>query len=287
MTIPASLNRFGSTDSGRAWLAGLSATVAACAARWGLAVGEPFADSWVSLVLPAVTDDGQQVVLKIQYPDRESLNEGDALRLWGGKGAVRLLAENGSDRSLLLERCVPGQHLSTAGPDTGLDVLVGLLPRLWVSPVGTFGSLSNEAQRWIANLPAEYEEAGEPFERRLLEEVVATLAHLAASQGEQMLLHQDLHGDNVLRSEREPWLVIDPKPLVGEREFGLSPIIRSAEFGHSKEHVLYRLDRLTRTLGLDRERARLWAACHALAWGFDGGEVLPGHIEMARWLLAG
>ena len=129
--------------------------------------------------------------------------------------------------------------------------------------------------------------AGEPFEASLLSEVIAILGDLAASQGEQVLLHQDLHGDNVLSAQREPWLAIDPKPLIGEREFGLSPIIRSAEFGHSKENVIHRLNRLTSELGLDRDRARLWAAGQAVAWGFENGKVLPGHIETARWLLTG
>ncbi len=287
MIIPASLARLADTTSGRTWLSGLPAALDACTAMWDLRVGDAFADSWVSLTLPATTRDKREVVLKIQYPDPESDTEADALRLWDGDGAIRLIAENREHRALLLERCVPGHHLSTAGPDVALAVVTGLLPRLWVAPVGPFRSLSDEVERWIANLPGEYERAGEPFEQSMLLDVVAILFELASSQGEQVLLHQDLHGDNVLRARREPWLVIDPKPLVGEREFGLSPIIRSAELGHSKELVMYRLDRLSGQLGLNRERARLWAAGQAVAWGFEGGQALPGHIEMARWLLAG
>src|SRR5207237_10069895 len=85
------------------------------------------------------------------------------------------------------------------------------------------------------------------------------LATLRSTQGEQILVHQDLHGDNVLRAARGPWLVIDPKPLVGEREFSLAPIVRSYDFGHGRKDVLKRLDRLTSALRLDRERARLWS----------------------------
>ncbi|MDJ0952748.1 MAG: aminoglycoside phosphotransferase family protein [Acidimicrobiia bacterium] len=286
MKLPASLARFRSAAEGREWLDSLPAIVAGCAAQWRLTVGPPFPDSYVSLALPAVTSGGDEVVLKIQYPDRESTAEAAALSLWDGNGAIRLLAHDADHRALLLERCVPGRYLSTAGPEAGLTVLAGLLPRLWVPEPAGFGTLAAEVERWIAHLPDTYERCGEPFERMLLDEVIANLQGLAATQGDQVLLHQDLHGDNVLSARREPWLVIDPKPLVGEREFGLSPIIRSAEFGHSKEHVLHRLDRLTGVLGLDRDRARLWAAGQAMAWGFEDGTVLPGHIEMARWLLA-
>jgi streptomycin 6-kinase len=99
-----------------------------------------------------------------------------------------------------------------------------------------------------------------------------------------VLLHQDLHGDNVLSAEREPWLAIDPKPLVGEREFGIAPIVRSCELGHSKPDVLGRFDRLVSDLGLDRERARGWTIAQTIAWAFDG-EHRETHIETARWLL--
>jgi streptomycin 6-kinase len=98
-----------------------------------------------------------------------------------------------------------------------------------------------------------------------------------------VLLHQDLHAQNVLRAEREPWLVIDPKPLAGEREFGVAPIVRSLELGHSRRHVVGRLDRLTGELGLDRERARLWSIAQTIAWSF--GSRFRQHIETARWLL--
>ena len=137
----------------------------------------------------------------------------------------------------------------------------------------------------MGRLPARrWEQRGRPFERRLLDAALDALKSLPATQGEPVLLHQDLHGDNVLAAQREPWLVIDPKPLVGEREFGLAPIIRSRELGHSRRAVLGRLDRLTSELGLDRERSRGWAIAATIAWAFDPA-VLDTHVEAARWLL--
>ena len=259
--------------------------VDAVAKRWRLRLGEPYPDSHVSLVVP-VLRNGREFVLKIQFPHRESEHEAAALGDWNGNGAVSLVDYDSASHTLLLERCTPGHHLADAGADTGLAAMIDLLPRLWVRAGEPYGSLAAEVDRWVADLPAEYEKAGEPFDRGLLEEAMHVLTDLAANQGEQVLLHQDLHGGNVLRAEREAWLAIDPKPLVGEREFGLSPIIRSSEFGHSAEAVTYRLDRMTGELGLDRERSRLWAFGQAIAWGFEDGGVLPRHIQTARWLLA-
>jgi streptomycin 6-kinase len=235
-------------------------------------------------VQAVVTEDGQEAVLKIQEPHRESEHEAAALELWAGDGAVRLLAHDEELHALLLERCVPGTPLSEAGQDAALDVFVELLPRLW-KPAGTpFRPLAEEAAWWLESLPASWGGFGRPFERWLLDAGLDALRELPPTQGEQVLLHQDLHGDNVLAAQREPWLAIDPKPLAGEREFGLAPIVRSFELGDSRRDVLHRLDRLSSDLGLDRERARGWAIGQTLAWSFDS-EYHATHVETARWLL--
>lgn len=253
--------------------------------RNGLVVGEPFEDGVASvLVALAVTADGQEVVLKVQDPHRESEHEAAALELWDGDGAVRLLDHEPDECALLLERCVPGTPLSAAGAETALDVFVELLPRLWKPAGAPFRSLAAEAAWWADALEDTWERFRRPFERRLLDAALEALQELPKTQGAQVLLHQDLHGDNVLAAQREPWLAIDPKPLAGEREFGIAPIVRSRELGHSRRDVLDRFDRLTSELGLDRERARGWTIGQTIAWAFDG-EHQRGHAEVARWLL--
>jgi len=273
-------------EEGRAWLAALPRIVQDSVERWSLQVGEPFPYAYASLALPARRTDGTDVVLKVCFPDRESEHEAAALARWHGHGAVRLLAYDRDSRALLLERCLPGTPLSELEPGRALDVLAGLLPRLWVEGGEPFRPLADEAAHWVGSLPAAWEHAGRPFERALLDAGLAALRDLAPTQGEPVLLHQDLHAGNVLRAEREPWLVIDPKPLTGEREFALAPIVRGAELGDSPRDVLHRLDRLSGELGLDRERARGWALAQTLAWAFAGGSAIAGHVEVARVLAA-
>jgi streptomycin 6-kinase len=100
-----------------------------------------------------------------------------------------------------------------------------------------------------------------------------------------VLVHQDLHAGNVLRAAREPWLAIDPKPLRGEREFSLAPVVRGFELGSGRAAVLHRLDRLCGELGLDRRRAAGWAFVQTLAWSIDpDGSVWTEMFEIARWL---
>jgi streptomycin 6-kinase len=261
---------------GRAWVAELPRLLEECVEQWSLRLEEPIGDGFDAVVIPA-----GDAVLKIQFPHREAEHEADALRVWGGDGAVRLLAHDPERHALLIERARPGTHLTSVGQEAALDVFVGLLPRLWKPAGAPFRPLADEAAWWIGYLPRSWEATGRPIERALLDRAIETLRELAATQGEQVLLHQDLHADNVLSAEREPWLAIDPKPLAGEREFAVASLVRGYELGHSKRATLHRFDRITSELGLDRERARGWAVGQAYAWGIDQ----PGHVEVARWLL--
>lgn len=264
------------SEAGRAWLSALPRLVDECAEQWSLELEEPFAYAYASLAVPA-----GDAVLKIPFPDRESEFEAAALALWDGDGAARLLAYDPARRALLLERLRPGTPLSEIEPEAALDVMVGLLPRLWKPAGAPIRSLADEAAWWADYMPREWEEAGRPFERSLLDTAIGLLEELSRSQGEQVLVHQDLHAGNVLRAEREPWLAIDPKPLAGEREFGIAALVRGRELGTGERAVRHRLDRLTAELGLDRDRAKGWAVGQTIAWGIRHDE----HAEVARWLL--
>jgi len=281
------LRRLRASEEGRAWLARAGALVEECTRRWSITVGPPFDGATTSLVLPAEGSDGSPAVLKLQFPDRESEHEADALRRWDGRGAVRLLAADPERRALLLERCRPGRALTEVEPGRALAILTGVARRLLVPAGPPFRSLSDEAAGWAGGLVARWEAAGRPCERTLVDAALEYLAALPREQGEAVLLHQDLHAGNVLRAEREAWLAIDPKPLVGERAFAAAPIVRGAELGHTPAAVRRRLDAVVDELGVERDRARGWTVAQTVAWAFDGASAVPGHIEVARWLLEG
>jgi streptomycin 6-kinase len=267
-----------------AWLESLPSLVTELAAHWDLELGHPYEGSSVSWVAPA-RRDGHDVVLKVQWPHRECEHEVSALVSWAGEGAVALLDHRPDHHAFLMERCTPGVRLS-ASPDVDpIDVMVDLLPRLWVPGDEPFGSLTDEAARWREGLWTGWATAGEPCERRLVEVADEALRDLAPTQGERVLLHQDLHADNVLSSERG-WLAIDPKPLVGERALSVAPIVRDFTLGHARADVRRRLDRLTAELGLDRERARGWAVAQTVAWAWSSSYA-DRHFETVRWLLDG
>ncbi|MFJ6165559.1 aminoglycoside phosphotransferase family protein [Micromonospora orduensis] len=285
MDLPKGLDRVRGAPAGRDWLAVLPSWLAECTERWSLRLGPPFAQAYASLALPAELPDGTEAVLKLQYPDDDSRYEADALALWDGDGAIRLLARDRERRALLVERCRPGTALHELPMDRALDAVTGLLPRLWRPAGAPFTRLAEETVGWIDRMPRTWERAGRPYERRLLDAALDLLTGLASSQGDQVLVNQDLHAGNVLAADREPWLAIDPKPLTGEREFSVVPLVRGPELGHSPAAVRHRLDRLSADLGLDRERVRGWTIGQTLAWSIDGDVVFAHQIEVVRWLL--
>jgi len=257
-------------DEWRALAPGLAEEVAC---DWALTLGDVYPPGAASHVVAAVCADGAPAALKVFWPHREAEQEAAALRRWDGDGAVRLLREDEERHALLLERCEPGTFLSDAADDP-LGVLIELLPRLWKSAEG-FRTLAEEAELWLE---------GDVPRAPYADVAAALIRELAPTQGEPVLLHQDLHGQNVLAAQREPWLAIDPKPLAGEREFSVAPIVRSFELGHTRREALYRLDRLTSELGLDRERARGWTIAQTVAWS-GGSEWIESHLETVSWLL--
>ncbi|MEV1017623.1 aminoglycoside phosphotransferase family protein [Micromonospora sp. NPDC049801] len=285
MELPEGLGWVRASAVGRAWLTALPTLVAECAERWSLRLGPPFRYAYASLALPADLPDGTAAVLKVQFPDEDSRYEAHALGHWAGDGAIRLLAHDPERRALLVERCRPGTSLHELPMDQALDAAVDLLPRLWRPAGAPFTPLAEEAAGWLDRMPRSWERAGRPYERRLLDAARALLVDLSASQGEQVLVNQDLHAGNVLAAERAPWLAIDPKPLIGEREFSVVPLVRGPELGHSPAAVRHRLDRLSTDLGLDVERVRGWAIGHCLAWSIADQVVFTHQVEVVRWLL--
>ncbi len=265
------------------WLPRAPKLAAECVARWDLRIGEAYPLGAAGYAAPADLPDGTRAVLKLINPHREAEQEADALERWDGDGAVRLLARDDERWAMLIERCEPGTHLSERPAEEALGVLIGLLPRLW-KDAGGFRPLADEAAWWESYVEDEWERGGRAYERRIVDAALDALRALGPTQGEQVLVHQDLHGENVLAARREPWLVIDPKPLAGEREFAVAPIVRSFELGHSKRDALYRLDRLSADLGLDRERVRGWTIAQTVAWS-GGSDYWPAHIDTVRWLL--
>ena len=251
----------------RDWIAALPAIVADLADRWSLCVGEPFQPggqcSWAAPVTDAA---GTSLVLKVgfRFPGGEERDEAAGLRLWNGNGAVRLhtACEGGSWYALLLERCLPGTPLGRALPEPEQDlVITGLLRRLWAQPHTTypFRPLWQMCDGWAGEFEREYEAAdpADQLDPGLARAGIALFRALPKTAGHQALLCTDLHGDNVLAAVRAPWLVIDPKPYIGDPAYDVLQHMLNCEDRLGADPAALAL-RMADLAGLDGSRVRQW-----------------------------
>jgi streptomycin 6-kinase len=285
--IPDRLGWWRERPGGATWLDSLPRLADECADEWSLTLEPPFGQGNVSLTLPVSRADRTPAVLKLAFPEPDSAREADALAHWDGEGAVRVLERDRARNALLLERALPGTSLWELEEDEATVVAASVLRRLWRrSPPEEhpFRALAAEAERWIARLRSDWEALGRPFERRLVDAAAAAARELVPSQPELVLCHQDFQGSNVLRAHREPWLAIDPKPIVGERAFDVASLLRDRRWAIRRDVVERRLELLASELGLERERMRGWGIVHALYWGVGPRKVEPEMVECARLL---
>jgi streptomycin 6-kinase len=268
-----------------AWLKRLPEVVRRLERGWWLTLGAPFGDECGSCawVAPAVRADGTLAVLKLGMPHMEGEHEIQGLRFWNGDPTVRLLEADDELGAMLLERCEPGTSLR-ALPELAQDLVIArLLRRLWRSPSGPhlFRPLSAMTAYWSNETLGDSEQwpdAGLVREGlRLFEELPRT-----ASTAD-VLLATDLHAGNVLRAEREPWLVIDPKPFCGDPAYDVTQHLFNCRT-RLRSDPLSMIGRMADLVEVDRERVRLWAFARAAAEPREdwGNEDL---IALARGLL--
>jgi streptomycin 6-kinase len=265
------------------WIEAVPRALPELAERWSLTLGDPFEAETTSYVLPAQRADGTPTVLKLiypHYPETPFAQEVAGLRMWDGCGIVRLLEADAEIGAQLLERAMPGTAALDLGEADALPIAANVLLRMWSAPATPhpeIKTLAEQARIWATEIERDWNEAGEPYERDLLERATSTLRRLAdlvdrRRADELVLIHGDLHHGNVLRAQREPWLAIDPKPMLGEREYDVrAPLCdrRDALFASPdpSAHLKRRLDALLRGLGLVNPRLALeWAFAVELTW---------------------
>ncbi|MHB8648183.1 MAG: aminoglycoside phosphotransferase family protein, partial [Thermomicrobiales bacterium] len=252
-------------EAGRAWVDGLPALLAACQERWSLVIDPPFPNLSYNYATPATRADGTAVVLKLCFPDQAFVREAEALRLFDGQGAARLLEADAARGVMLLERLEPGTPLrAMADDEQATSIAATVMRRLWrpVPPDHPFPTIED----WAAGLDRYKARIGDtpgPIPAALVDMAATLFAELLASQDEPVLLHGDLHHDNILRARSPSWLAIDPKGLIGEPAYETGALLRNPEelftMPQPARILARRIAQLADALALDRARIRGWA----------------------------
>lgn len=260
--VPELLRSFSEDLQRVAWLDELPQLVEEAARHFGLEVGPPYLPggrtSWVA---PVRTADGKEAVLKVTWPHPEAEHEAAGLRCWAGEGSVLVYGDARLESAflVLLERCKPGTELRDLGEEAQDEVIAGLLRRLWQAEhrQHPFRPLSEMCDQWADEYGTRPPRDRLVLEDDLAAEGMALLRSLPREETETVLLCTDLHASNVLSAEREPWLMIDPKPYVGDPAYDLTQHLLNCHERLLADPVRT-IERLSSLTGMDPGRVRLW-----------------------------
>ena len=289
--VPAELRARGAgRPSWDDWLARAPRLADNLIEEWSLRVDGRALSGQCAMVVPVRTADDRAGVLKISWPHWEAETEHLALRAWHGDGAVELWRADPRRYALLLERARADRDLRSVGVIEACEVVAGLYGRLHVAPLPQTRRLSDLCREWADRLPMLLDT--NLVSRRFVTQAQRLLADLADDPAtDAALIHSDLHYFNVLAATREPWLVIDPKPLAGDPAYEVAPLLWNRwdevlAAGSSREALLARMYAVVDTAGLDENRVRDWIVvrevCNVL-WAYED-ELTEGVPIPTDWV---
>ncbi len=276
-------------EKGIAWLQNLPKLLQTAENRWQLTDLHQFPNLAYNYVATARDATGKSVVFKAGVPGGEFLTEPAALRHFDGCGMVRLLKSDDELGLMLLEHLLPGANLAeNIDEETATNAFIHVLNRLKKSPSTetVFPSVSDWAGGF-KRLRDKFGTGANAMPARTLDRAEDLMTELISSSGPAYLLHGDLHHWNILSAQREPWLAIDPKGVLGELEYEVGAWLRNPfpqllQSVHPERLISNRVDMLAERLRFDRERLLGWGYCQSVLAGV--WSYVEGLDEWRNWI---
>jgi streptomycin 6-kinase len=274
-------------EKGKQWLDELRDLIAEMSEKWSLAVDEPFPDLSYNFVAPCVCADGTNAVLKIGYNEKDSVifSEAKFLTVLDGRGAVKLLRFDKNCCALLLERLIPGENLAKlckTNDEKATLIAIDVMRKICQQPPKNhdFPTLEN----WINKLQTAAETK---FAPRLVAKALNNFEELSDASEQNLLLHGDLHHENILSAERESFLAIDPKGVVGDIGYEIAVfmnnqrrIMRSRQ--DLRQIIARRIEQFSQSFAIEPRKLRKWAFVQAVLsawWVFEDTKT-----SSAKWI---
>lgn len=244
-------------EAGKVWLKALPQQLAYLSQDWGFSLDGPVMHGYTGLAIP-VRRGSEPCVLKLYWRERETDSAPLALKVWDGRGAVQVLEHEPELGAVLLERLDPNTSLQNLGVTEAIAIAGRLLHRLSVPAPAGFFSLQEMATGMATAMSERWQAYGQPFERQVLEQVCEWARELGAAS-QRLLVDYDLHYVDILAGQREPWLMIDPKPVAGDPEFCPAQLLWTRlEEIEAERGIVYQFQNLVEVAELDAELTRKW-----------------------------
>ena len=254
-------------DKGSAWVEQAEQTILSLQEKRSLSFGEPFSLSY-NFVVPAVLPDGTSVVLKMGYPNKEFSNEFHALREFAGDAMVKVIDSDQEAGWIILTHIQPGRALHSLRDEMKqLKIFAAIAEKLWHKPSTTHPFPDVEAwSEGIRRYKSRFKDGNGPLPEKMISKAESLFSRLLGSSEERYLLHGDLHHENILYSESAGWTAIDPKGLIGEREYDCIQYTLNHWKDHEDPYELlkFRTAAFSSLLSLSYERLISYGFCHSV-----------------------
>lgn len=207
-----------------AWIQGMPQVLDDWCTKWDMTISDDVPPSDYNVMFFAESARVGPVVLKMNLPSPEVLSELEAIAQTSGHGIVRLVAADPAIAIMMLERVYPGTPLRTADLKDNESVLIGadIMRRFWRVPRRPDNLFP--LREWVASLleyPMRPTYPDGPIPAHMIDRAITTTEYLLNTQTDPVLLHGDIHHDNILWGGDRGWITIDPKGLIGERGFDI------------------------------------------------------------------
>lgn len=277
------------------WVQSLPELIARSEAQFGIKAEEPFGNLSFNYIARGSNGEGRPIVLKLALEKEDLAKEMRTLQAYAGRGAVQVLGTDDELGAAVLERAIPGTPLSaTLDDNEATEVFCEVFERLrhpFNGEVEHFQTM----RRWFEGFVryrSRYGTEG-PLPEQWVARAEETLEELLATTTETVLIHGDLHHENILRQGDGAWAVIDPKGIVGDIYFEtLQYLLNYVDRGGDPDSVLRsRVAIMAERLDLDKRRIAQWGiargvleACWAIEDGADWREGIEISERFARLL---
>jgi streptomycin 6-kinase len=254
-------------EQGQKWLDNFNDLVKYCEEKWEIQIQAPYELSY-NFVAPASTQDGSQVVIKlVVLGDGGFQKEIEALKQFNGNGIARLLDYEIEKGIMILEKVLPGEKLSLLPNDEESTIIMSqVMKNLWTkAPINSCIPTIYQREEDFKQIRIENKNGIGPLSKEMLIEAEEIFSKLTSTIKDQFLLHGDFHHYNVLSAKNNTWVAIDPKGLIGEREYDVIQfLMNKLPVDKIVDVIDRRIDILVGQLDLNKERILLWGYCHSI-----------------------
>ena len=271
------------------WVQSLPDLISKSETQFGIEVQAPFENLSYNYIAHGMNRENRSIVLKLSFEKAALYKEMRTLTALAGRGAVEVIEWNDEIGAAVLERAIPGTPLSATLDDReATEVFCEVFRRLHhqhVTEEASFQTMREWFQAFV-RYRTHFGSTG-PIPDHWVVRAEETLEDLLKTTTRPVLLHSDLHHENILQRGDNEWAVIDPKGILGDIYFEtLQYLLNYVDRGGDCDTVLSRrVAIISERLSLDPKRIAQWGIARGVldaCWAVEDGGDWKGGIEISE-----